>query len=173
MTIVVLAVSFILAIIGITYGFILRKKRKTTMINWSIWLGIIWLAFPIILAIGSFKISSILKEYKANPQGLTEEEQIIMRCKSNQEQLELIANEFWKRDHPDATKEDIKNLDLGPEGDLLGIKKGNRFIYYTGEPAIFNCPSDEDMEDIDYAIDHIDGDGYIHIKCIQNEQHNK
>jgi len=174
MTIVVFAICLILAVIAIIYGIVLRRKKTAvTLSNWGLWLGVIWMVFPLVMGISGYKIIQIFKEYKSSPQGLTEEEQIIYDCISHQEQLELIANEFWRVDHPDAEKEDIKNLNLSPEGDLLGMKKGGRFIYYTGDPGIFNCPADEDMEDVDYAVDEVDKDGYIHIKCIHNEQHNE
>lgn len=173
MTIVILGLSLVLAVLAIVFGIIYRRKEKSKLASWGLWLGVIWMAFPIILGVSSLKIVQIFKDYKKSPEGLTVEEQVVQDCISNQEQLELIANEFWRKDHPDSSEEDIKNLDLGPKGDLLGMKKGGRFIYYTGDFGIFNCPEDEDMEDVDYAVDKVDKDGYIHIKCIHNEMHNK
>jgi len=176
-TIVVAVISFILTIVGIIFGFIYFKREKSRLGLIGAIFGILWVLSVAGVAITAVKLKSMIVEYAKNPEKLTEVELRRLNCRQNQEQLELIANEFWKKDHPNATKEDMLNINCGPKGDLVGIRVGKQVIYYTCDMSIFNCPSDNDPNNTDYKVSKIDKNGYIHIECITQkgkiENHNK
>ncbi|MGQ9706958.1 MAG: hypothetical protein ACUVWP_08200 [bacterium] len=176
-TIVIVMVSFVLAIIGVIFGFIyLRLERSRLGLIGAIF-GILWILLVSGVVITAVKLKSMIIEYAKNPEKLTEVELRRLKCRQNQEQLELIANEFYKKDHPDIAEEEILNLDCGPKGDLVGLRVGKQIIYYTGDMSIFNCPADTNPNNVDYKVSKIDKDGYIHIECITEhgkiENHNR
>jgi len=176
-TIVVVSVSFILAVAGIIFGFIYFKRERSRLGLIGAIFGILWILSVAGVVITAVKLKSMIIEYAKNPEKLTEVELRRLRCKQNQEQLELIANEFYKKDHPNASKEDMMKLNCGPKGDLVGIMVGKQVIYYTGDMSIFNCPSDTDTTNIDYKVSKVDDNGYIHIECATSkgkiENHNR
>ncbi|RLC41834.1 MAG: hypothetical protein DRH44_07000 [Candidatus Coatesbacteria bacterium] len=165
-TIVISLVSLLLAVFGTICGFIyFRRERSKLAIIGSI-SGILCVLFLVALLIAFFQVKSYIIEYAQNPERLSEIELNRSRCMQNQEQLELIANEFWRSDHPDASEDEILNINCGPGGDLVGIRKGRQFIYYITDMSVFDCPADEDPNDIDYQVSEVDENGFIHIICI-------
>ncbi len=93
-------------------------------------------------------------------------EERIKKCRANQAQIEIILGpEMWGFDHPEAKAEDLKKLNLSPEGDLVEPEEGPA---YTTDPAIFDCPADDDEKDVDYAVD-ITPEGEVRVRCIDPE----
>lgn len=93
---------------------------------------------------------------------LSAEEQV-KKCRSNQESLAIMLGpEMWGFDHPEAKPEDYKELDLSPKGDLIEPEDGPA---YATDPLLFDCPADDDAEDVDYVVD-ITPEGEIKIRCI-------
>jgi hypothetical protein len=93
---------------------------------------------------------------------LSAEEQV-KKCRSNQESLAIMLGpEMWGFDHPEAKPEDLKTLDLSPQGDLIEPEDGPA---YATDPLLFDCPADDDPPDVDYVVD-ITPEGEIKIRCI-------
>jgi ABC-type transport system involved in multi-copper enzyme maturation permease subunit len=171
-SIIITTVSAGLVALGIIIGInaLVKKQRKGALAG--IILGGIWLLLVIALVVLGLVVFSAFKGEKKLPKTEYEKWE---KCRHNQQQLELIINEFWKKDHPNASKEDIMKLNLGPDGDLVGFKTPEgQIIYYTGDMSIFDCPgdgNDKDPQDkdIDYAVDYVDKEGKAHVKCIDPE----
>jgi hypothetical protein len=95
--------------------------------------------------------------------GKLSREERVKRCRANQEQIEIMLGpEMWGFDHPEAKAEDLKKLNLSPEGDLVEPEDGPA---YTTDPTIFDCPADDDEKDVDYAVD-ITPEGEVRVRCI-------
>jgi hypothetical protein len=93
-------------------------------------------------------------------------EERVKKCRANQEQIVIILGpEMWGFDHPDGKAEDMRALDLSPEGDLVKPEDGPA---YTTDPTIFDCPADDDEDDVDYAVD-ITPEGEVRVRCIDPE----
>jgi len=171
-SIVIAGISAALVVLGIIAGISALAKKQRRGALAGLILGGIWLVLVIALVVVGLAIFSA---FKGEKRLVKTEYEKWEKCRHNQQQLELIINEFWKKDHPNAAKEEIVKLNMGPEGDLVGFKMPNgQIIYYTGDMAIFDCPSDGDEKDpqdkdIDYAVDYVDKDGKAHVKCIEPE----
>jgi hypothetical protein len=96
---------------------------------------------------------------------MTEEERA-RKCKSNQEKIAIMLGpDMWGFDHPDAKPSDLKELDLSPHGDLVEPEDGPA---YTTDPTVFDCPADDDEDDVDYAV-YITPEGEIKVTCVDPE----
>ncbi|MGD8719253.1 MAG: hypothetical protein PVH29_10580 [Candidatus Zixiibacteriota bacterium] len=98
----------------------------------------------------------------------------INKCRSNQEKIAvMLGPEMYGFDHPDVRPEELKELDLSPSGDLVNPEDGPA---YTTDPTIFDCPADDDPNDVDYVVD-VTPNGEIKVRCIDpegmEEGHNK
>jgi hypothetical protein len=93
-------------------------------------------------------------------------EERVRKCRSNQEKITIMLGpEMWGFDHPDARPEDLKELDLSPDGDLVKPEDGPA---YTTDPTVFDCPADDDENDVDYAVE-ITPEGEVKVRCIDPE----
>jgi hypothetical protein len=104
---------------------------------------------------------------------LTREDRI-KKCRSNQETIAIMLGpEMWGFYHPDAKPSDLGELDLSPQGDLVEPEDGPA---YTTEPTVFDCPADDDEEDVDYAV-YLTPEGEIKVTCVDpagiKEGHNE
>ena len=166
---VVIAVSAALAVLAIVLGIsgLIKRRRRGALAG--LIFGAVWLVLVVALIALGWQIVSALKGEKKLVKSEYEKYQ---KCRENQEQLELIINEFWKADHPDASEEETLGLNLGVEGDVVSFKlPTGQVIHYTGDMTIYDCPCDGSEEnpqgeDIDYAVDYIDDNRYVHVKCI-------
>jgi hypothetical protein len=129
-------------------------------------------ALAILLLVGAGIALSVV--FGRGGDGKLSREERIKRCRANQEQIEIMLGpEMWGFDHPEAKAEDLKELNLSPEGDLVKPEEGPA---YTTDPTIFDCPADDDEEDVDYAVD-ITPEGEVRVRCIDpkgiKEGHNR
>ncbi len=90
-------------------------------------------------------------------------EQRVEKCRQNQEEIAIMLGpDMWLFDHPEATPEDLKELDLSPRGDLIEPEDGTA---YTTDATVLECPADDDPGNVDYAVD-ITPQGEVRIRCI-------
>lgn len=93
-------------------------------------------------------------------------EERVGKCVSNQEKIAIMLGpEMWGFDHPEDKPDDLKGLNLSPEGDLIEPEDGPA---YTTDPTVFDCPADDDEDDVDYAV-YITPEGEIKVRCIDRE----
>jgi hypothetical protein len=90
-------------------------------------------------------------------------EQRVEKCRQNQEEIAIMLGpDMWLYDHPEAKPEELKELDLSPQGDLIEPEDGPA---YATDPAILDCPADDDPDDVDYAVD-ITPQGEVKVRCV-------
>lgn len=104
---------------------------------------------------------------------LTTEERV-RKCRYGQEKIAIMLGpEMWGFDHPDGKPSDLEELDLSPDGDLVEPEDGPA---YTTDPSVFDCPADDDEDDVDYAV-YITPEGEIKVTCVDpagiKEGHNE
>jgi len=93
-------------------------------------------------------------------------EERIKKCGSNQEKIAIMLGpEMWGFDHPGAKLSELEELDLSPRGDLVEPEDGPA---YTTDPGVFDCPADDDEDDVDYAV-YITPEGEVEVTCVDPE----
>lgn len=118
-------------------------------------------ALAILLLLGAGIALSII--FGRGGDGKLSLEERVKKCRSNQGKIAIMLGpEMWGFDHPDSRPENLKELDLSPEGDLVKPEDGPA---YTTDPTVFDCPADDDEGDVDYAVS-ITPEGEIEVRCI-------
>jgi hypothetical protein len=118
-----------------------------------------------ILAVVGFGIAISLILGGGGDDKLSKEERV-RKCRSNQEKIAIMLGpEMWGFDHPDAKPSDLEELDLSPRGDLVEPEDGPA---YTTDPSVFDCPADDDADDVDYAV-YITPEGEVKVTCVDPE----
>jgi hypothetical protein len=98
--------------------------------------------------------------------GKSTREDRIKKCRLNQETIAIMLGpEMWGFYHPDAKPSDLEKLDLSPRGDLVEPEDGPA---YTTDPSVFDCPADDDKDDVDYAV-YITPEGEVKVMCVDPE----
>ncbi len=118
-------------------------------------------ALAILLILGAGIALSVI--FGRGGDGELSSEDRVKKCGSNQDKISIMLGpEMWGFDHPDGRPEDLKELNLSPKGDLVKPEEGPA---YTTDPTVFDCPADDDENDVDYAVD-ITPQGEIRVRCI-------
>lgn len=118
-------------------------------------------ALAILLVLGAGVALSVM--FGRGGDGKLSSEERVKKCGSNQGEIAIMLGpEMWGFDHPDGRPEDLKKLNLSPKGDLVKPEEGPA---YTTDPTVFDCPADDDEDDVDYAVD-ITPEGEIKVRCI-------
>jgi hypothetical protein len=129
--------------------------------------GVIMAAVSVLTIVSVFVFIGILFGFGVmfgarGPDKLTLEQRV-EKCRQNQEEIAvMLGPDMWLFDHPGATPEDLKKLDLSPRGDLVEPEDGTA---YTTDATVLDCPADDDPDDVDYAVD-ITPQGEVRVRCV-------